>query len=582
MTPQAIQQMIVLGLQHQQAGRAAEAANAYQQILTQHPNHPEALHLLGLVVAQSGQIDAGLELIQRAIAANPSAANYHCNLASVFAGASRFDEAIAAAQKAVSLRPNYPQAMNNLGSALDSVGRSGEAIPILQQAVALAPNSVETLNNLGNALRKKDRNAEAMTVFRRALELRPGEAQTYNNLGSALRKNDQIDEAIAAFERAIAARPDFAEAHNNLGNALRDKGLTDRAISEFRRALELRPNLPHAHNNLAGALEELGHYQQAIDTYRQSIQLRPDHYMAHLNVGIALLRQGDFQQGWPEYEWRCRNPELSEVFGELKSPRWDGMNLDGRRILLQSEQGFGDTIQTVRYAPLVAGRGGRVILRCQPALMRLMQGAEGVEEIVSASDPPPAHDLHCPLLSLPMVFGTTSHNVPAKIPYLKAPDEAVSRYRSRLADEKRPKVGLVWAGRREHANDRNRSIDPKLLQPLLERKDICFISLQKEKTPRPPGELLDWTSELEDFSDTAALVQNLDIVISVDTAVAHLAGAVGTRTWLLLSHVPDWRWLIDRSDSPWYPTMCLFRQPRIGDWETPINQILSELTAAQP
>ncbi len=384
--------------------------------------------------------------------------------------------------------------------------------------------------------------------------------------------------------RRIALEPSYAEAHSNLGNALASNGQFDDAIAAHRQAIALKPNYAEAHSNLGNALAGKGQLDSAIAAHRQAIALNPNLSEAHKNLALALLARNDFQEGWEEYEWRWKCKELPFP-RDSAQPQWDGSSLEGRTILLHAEQGFGDAIQFIRYLPMVAQRGGKIIIACQGELQRLFQTmAEGCH-IVVVGPSPPAFDFHCPLLSLPRAFATTLANIPNIVPYLQADAEDARRWQRRLADHcSIVKVGLVWAGKAAHKNDRNRSMKLARLAPLAQAPGVLFFSLQKGeaavegKTPPASLELIDWTEELKDFADTAALIANLDLVIAVDTAVAHLAGAMGKPVWTLLPFVPDWRWMLERKDSPWYPSMRLFRQPSLGDWDSVVTRVAEALS----
>jgi hypothetical protein len=352
----------------------------------------------------------------------------------------------------------------------------------------------------------------------------------------------------------------------------------DESIVAFRRAVQIKPDYAEAHNNLSGALYQRGQIDEATAAAARAITLEPDYAEAHWTLALILLTQGNFAQGWREYEWRWRRDSFTTPRRNFPQPRWDGGDLHGERILLHAEQGIGDTLQFVRYAPMVAQRGGRVILECQRALKRLFSQLPGVEEIVEAGEPLPSFDLHCPLMSLPLVFQTELASVPASIPYLKSDAKLWAAWKSRLESESTGRrIGLAWAGSPTQRRDRNRSMKLAQLGPLARIPNAIFYSLQKGeagKEPPPQGlTIRDFTGELNDFADTAALLECLDLILTVDTAVAHLAGAMGKPVWTMLAFSPDWRWLLNRDDSPWYPTMRLFRQPRIGDWATPVSQI---------
>jgi Flp pilus assembly protein TadD len=512
-----LQQQFESGVSYHQAGRLAEAERIYREILAQQPNHAEASHLLGVLAGQVGRNDIAVELIRRAIA----------------------------------LRGDYAEAHSNLGIALKDKGQLDEAI----------------------------------TAFRQAIVLNPNLPEAHNNLGVALKDKGQLDEAMAACRRAIALRGNYAEAHNNLGIALRGQGQLDEAIAAYRQAIALNPNFPEAHSNLGHALRENGQLEDAVVAIHQAIALRPDFAEAHYNLGSTLLLWGNFEPGWEEYEWRWKCKGFPSSPRNFTQGQWDGGPLEGCTLLLHTEQGLGDAIQFIRYLPLVAQRGGKIIIECQADLQRLFRTTAERCQIVARGQPLPAFDFHCPLLSLPRVFGTNLANIPNIVPYLHADAEDAGRWQRRLA-EHAPlvKVGLAWAGSPAHEDDRNRSIKLARLAPLGQAPGVRFFSLQKgeaaveTKTPPPGLELVDWTEELKDFADTAALIANLDLVIAVDTAVAHLAGAMGKPVWVILQFMPDWRWLLDRDDSPWYPTMRLFRQPRRGDWDSVITRVVDALS----
>jgi tetratricopeptide (TPR) repeat protein len=474
------------------------------------------------------------------------------------------------------LRGDDAQCLFELANALLANGELAEAIGCYRQAVALRPEFAEAHNNMGVALRRTGAVDEAIASFGRALNLRLDFADAHNNLGIALCDKRDWNGAIACFHRAVSLRPDFADGHGNLGNALLGRGDVDAAVAGLSRAVALKPDSHGMHNNLANALCARGDIDAAMRHCRRSLALKGDYAEAHLSLALLLLLQGDFEHGWPEYEWRWKSKEHRTPAAKFSQPRWQGEDLGGRTILLHSEQALGDTLQMARYVPIVAERGGRVILACQGELVNLMRGLGGAEAVVDRSGTLPAFDVHCPLLSLPGILKT----MPTSVPYLRAPAAAVEKWRGRLAGEKRKKVGLVWAGRPDHPQDRQRSIRLEQLADLA-AANVCLLSLQKgpaARQSRPPAmRLIDWTDELTDWTDTAGLVDQLDLVISVDTAVAHLAGAMGKPVWVLVQFAPDWRWMLHRADSPWYPTMRLLRQRALNDWKAPLRQTAQDL-----
>ncbi|EDY22437.1 TPR repeat-containing protein [Chthoniobacter flavus Ellin428] len=617
-----LDQAFRLAVAHHQAGRLAEAEGLYRQILGAQPNHAGALHLLGVIADQVGRHEVAVELIQKAIALAPNVADFHSNLGAAQRNLGRFDEAMAEFRRAIQLQPDHADAHNNLGSALIAQGVLGEAVTVLRRTIELRPTLAEAHNNLGIALGGEGRGEEAVAACRRAVELQPGYANGYNSLGVALVNQRELAEAIAAFRRAIAVYPDYVEAYCNLGNALVDEGSLDEAVATCRRAIEIRPNHAEAHNNLGVALIAQGALQEAGDAFRRALELQPNQAESHSNLSVTLmaegrldeagaelcraielqpqaaqakfnyslqlLLQGDFEQGWPLYESRWGVGDLRFAKRDFPQPMWRGEPLHGQRVLIYAEQGLGDTLQFVRYAPLIAERGGHVILECQPELKSLFTSLEGVAEIIVIGDPLPDFELHCRMMSLPLAFGTRVETIPATIPYLRADPAGVRRWKERL-EGNALKVGLVWAGgmrpRQLNADriDRRRSVLLGQLAPFAEVPGVVFVSLQKgppaeqAKTPPVGMTLLDWSEELRDFAETAALVECLDLVITVDTAVAHLAGALGKPVWLLNRFDTCWRWLLGREDSPWYPTMRIFRQPKFGDWSSAIDQASAAL-----
>jgi tetratricopeptide (TPR) repeat protein len=639
-------QMLQVALSHHQAGRLQQAESLYRQILAQNPRHADALHLLGLIAYQMRRLEVAADLIGQAVALQPGSADFHCNLGSVLHSqglldkaiacyqralalqpglpeahnnlgnalrdaqrreeaiasyqqalvlkpdyaeahnqlgaalvmAGRLEEAIASFQRAVALQPGYAEAYNNLGKALLDAQRPEEAVAACRRAVALKPNYALALNNLGNALHVMQRTEEAVASYQQALALQPDYAEAHNNLGNALHDLRRLDEAVASYQQALARKPDYAEAHNNLGNALRDARRPEEAAGSCRRALELRPDYAEAHNNLGNALHDLRRLEEAVASYRRAVALQPDLLEAHNNLAMVLLLQGDFVGGWEQYTWRNQ----IKGFGHFPQPLWEGDDLAGRTILLHAEQGFGDTLQFIRYVPLVAKRGGRIIVECPPELHRLLQHGLGHHTLVARGQALPPFDLHCPLMDLPRVLGTTLETIPAEVPYVQADPALARSWQKRLvSDPHRLRIGLAWSGSPTHKNDHNRSLPPAALAPLAQLQGVSFYSLQKSpaagRSPPPGLNVVDYTAEFHDFADTAALFANLDLIITVDTAACHLAGATARPVWTLLPCVPDWRWLLDRTDSPWYPTMRLFRQPKAGDWDRVMAQVAAEL-----
>jgi Flp pilus assembly protein TadD len=461
---------------------------------------------------------------------------------------------------------------NTIQEALETAARhhrAGElpaAENIYRQVLALQPTDPDALHLLG-VLAAQVGNAEAIPLMRNAIAQRPVFPEAYAHLGNALHMRGEIGEAITCYQSAVAQLPGFPEAWSNLGHALTTAGESEEAIRCCRRALAQQPDLLDARNNLGEAFRSQGNLDQSIAEYRTAITLDPHYPEAHGNLAQALLQKGEFAEGFGEYEWRWRCDSFRAPRRSFPQPKWDGSDLAGRTILIHAEQGFGDTIQMSRFVPTVIEKGGRVILECPQPLVRLLRNAtwsKGAVVVSSESAADEKIDLHLPMMSLPFALRVRSvADIPREVPYLSAVPRALEG--SGL------KVGLVWSGSPTHVNDRNRSIPLQLFAPLA-RADVKFHSLQvgeaAAEAKRAPADLnlIDMSHEIRDFADTAGIVAALDLVISVDTAVAHLAGAMGKPVWLLLPFASDWRWMLDREDSPWYPTMRLFRQQRAGDW----------------
>ncbi len=570
-----------LALQHQQSGRTESAETIYRRILAVQPNHARAWHHLGFSLFARGRTDEALDAFRQAVLLQPDSLEAHLHLGNALAQAGRFADAGAAYRRALEIDPSCAVAQSNLGNTLREQGMLDEAIAAQRQAIALMPTYTLAHNNLGNALGAQGRWDEALGAYQRALELEPRHAPTHYNMGTTLARMRRWGEAEAAFRRALELQPAYFLAHLNLGNALKEQERWAEATEAYRTALKFQPENPVARTNLGAALAEQGRFDEAVRAYREVLATQPDYPLARLNHGLLALLHGDFAQGWPLYEARWDVfPDSRRSFAQ---PPWDGSAPEGKRILIHAEQGFGDSIQFARFVPLVAALGGEVIVECQPPLVDLMRGITNSGEVVPAGAPLPPFDFHVPMLSLPLIFRTTPDTIPQEVPYL-VPDAArVATWRERLGERSRLRVGLAWAGDPNHVRNRTRSLPIQDFQPLILMEGIDFFSLQKGPASQQierldhSARLIDHTSELGDFADTAALISGLDLVITVDTAIAHLAGALGKRVWTLLAFVPEWRWGLGSIATPWYPTMRLFRQPAPGDWRSVIADVHDEL-----
>ena len=598
---------------HHGAGRIDEAERVCRQILTVDPRNAAALHLLGLIEHRRGRPQEAVELVRAAIARNPRDPAFHHNLGNLLRAAQptealrcyeralvlapnsvdtlynlgnicqelgRLDRAIAYFERALRLRPDAIELHNNLGAVLQDSGRIDDAIACYRRALALQPGSPNTLDNLGGALRLQGLLDDAQDCFARALALSPDRAEALIGLGLVARDRHRVGEAVAFYQRALAAAPDHPAGLVNLGVALVELGRPAEAIAHYERALAIKPDEPEIHTNLGIALDHLGRHAEALARYERALVFAPDNATAHFNRAHALLASGRFAEGWPEYEWRFAVQRYDRKFVR---PAWSGEPLAGKTILIHAEQGFGDSLQFIRYVPAVAEQMGSVVLEAPTPLIRLFRSVAGVGQIVAAGDPLPDVDLHCPLLSLPRFFGTTLATIPAQVPYLSVPPAALGAWAERIGGGPGLRVGLVWSGSLVGVVDR-RPVDLRLLRPLLAIPGVRWFSLQVgdsagDLASLDDAAIVDLSPELSDFAETAAAVCCLDLVISIDTAVAHLAGALGRPTWVLLSYHPDWRWLIERSYSPWYPTARLFRQKVPGDWPGVIAEVAAALSA---
>ncbi|MCU0893302.1 MAG: tetratricopeptide repeat protein [Rhodospirillales bacterium] len=496
----------------------------------------------------------------------------------------RLDVADAVYREILRQAPDHPDASHLLGLVAHQRGDQAEAVRLIGRAMQANPANAAYANSFGLALLAQAQVEQAEAAFALAVARQPDLAEAHNNLGNARMARGNVVGAITAYRRAIALRGDYAEAHANLAAALRRAGDLPAARGAAERALAVRPGYVGALCTLGLIRHEQGEYEAALGIYDRALALAPQHATTRANRATLLLLLGRMEEGWREYEWRWLAPGFATRPRDFDRPAWDGSELGGRTILIHAEQGLGSAIQFVRYAPVVAARGGRVILECQPPLARLFASlVGGVEAIVRKGEPLPAFEVQAPLMSLPRLFATTLTTIPNAVPYLAAEEGLRALWRQRLAQLPAPRVGLVWAGNPNHANDRNRSLPARLLAPLLACPGLSFVDLQvgaaaAERAELPEGALAA-PGEVADFADTAAIVAELDMVISVDTAVAHLAGALAKPVWLLLPFVGEWRWLRERTDTPWYPTMRLFRQRSPGDWEGVVEAVREALEA---
>jgi tetratricopeptide (TPR) repeat protein len=528
-----------------EGGAAAE--DRYEAVLAQDPDNRSALHNLSVLRLRRGAFEDALRLLERLVERDPASAD----------------------------------ARNNLGAALQGLKRPAEAVPHLEKAVELDPKRPEIHYNLALAKQRLGRLAEARECCERALALRPDYPEANNTLAVLLSPNDP-ERALACFHRAIAVRPDYADAHNNLGIVLQQVGRYDEAAASYRRALAIKPDHADAHSNLGLALRNLNRHEEAIRCFEIAQAIKPDHVDAQLGEGLVRLAVGDYAAGWNKYTWRHLTANFSHGKKRPPQPLWLGnWDIAGKTILLHGEQGLGDTVMFARYVPLVAQRGAKVVLAVQRPLTAVMATLKGPALIRGQGEPVPPFDGFCPLPTLPLVFQTNVANIPADVPYLSAPADRVAKWQEILQALPRPRIGLMWAGATSPIY--RRTIALRQLQPLLALREFHFVALQKEVPAEDLPLLQDapmktFLGERQaDLADAAAMIALVDLVITIDTSIANLAGAMGKPTWVLLPFSADWRWMVGRADSPWYPTARLFRQPAPGDWDSVVTQVVQAL-----
>ena len=601
-------------------GDLPQAERIYADVLRRQPAHSDALHLLGLVAIQTGRAARGVDLIRQSIELNPKFASAHSNLSAALNELGRYEEGLASADRALALTSDAAEALSNRAGALNGLKRHEEALASCDRAIALRPASPEAYNNRGNALKELKRLDEALASYDKAIELKPGHAEAYANRGGilhelgrydealascdravefkpklavahigrgrALQELRRLDESLASQDKAVAIAPASAEAHFNRGNALREMRRFSDALASYDKAISLDAEFAGAYSNRANVLCQLGLTNAAIASSEKAIALKPDAAEMHVNHGIYLLTAGRYEEGLPEYEWRYRMPEL-RMKRSYAQPQWLGDDIAGKTLFVHSEQGLGDTLQFCRYLKLLEARGVHVRLAPQDSLKALLRTLSPTIDLVSFSDTMTGFDYHCYLASLPRLLGTTLGTIPADVPYLRADPKRVERWRERIG-KGGFKIGISWQGSTAKV-DVGRSFPVSLFAGLSRLPGVRLISLQKNEGAEqlgrlPPGMKVERLGEDFDagpdaFLDSAAVMECLDLVISSDTAIAHLAGALARPAWLVLKRVPDWRWLQHRDDSPWYPTLRLFRQVALDDWATVFGSMERELAA---
>jgi len=584
----AITELLNQAVQCHQNGQLSKAEALYHEALQREPNHAGIHHCLGIIGNQTDRPVMALEHVGAALEVSPDVAQFHNTLGIVLEKAGREKDAVQAYKQAIELNPTFAEAYNNLAIVWQSLDDYDKAIEASRQALTWLPEQSGFHNTLGYSLQQNGQNEQALESFKTAVKYQPNHPEPLNHMGVIYTELEQYDQAISCLRQAIALATDYAEAHNHLGMAYTGAGQLGDAIAAFKQALALEPDFIQALYNLGNAQLAQGHCDQAIRTFHQCLAMDPDYALAHWNLSHALLLDGQYEHGWTHYAWR-RHPDLDiEIYPyPLKGAAWDGQPFPNQRLLVHFEQGYGDSIQFARFLTQVKALGGTVIMQVRESLARVFETIDGIDELVTVDKTGFVdnieYDLHASLFDLPRLFNTTLDTLTGTA-YITCPQDLAESWKPRIKSNLF-KVGLVWAGSPIHGNDKNRSCDLAQWPPLMDLPNIQWVSLQKG----PGAEQLDQSSfsqkitdlndTIHDFGDTCAAIEQLDLIITVDTSVLHLAGAMGKPTWALLPHAPDWRWLQNRTDSPWYRSVTLFRQKTPGHWEDVLQEVRSRLAS---
>jgi tetratricopeptide (TPR) repeat protein len=572
----SIQEILIAAAELHRRRDLADAERAYRQVLQLDAGNVDAHHLLGVLLFETGRTDEALPEFDRALKINPNFANAHYNLGRALAELGRFNESIVAYRRAIEHQPDFTHAHYNLGNLFTQLRRQDEAIQCFRRAIASDPNYPKAYTNLGHLLLKRE-DPEATACFEKAAALEPNSITGLLNLSKALRQKGDLVSAEKSIDRALTLDAECAGAFSELGMIRREQAKLDDALTMLHKANRLQPNDSEILSNLALVYMALEQFEETIAMFKRAIEINPDFSEARLNLGITYLLTGDLDRGWPQYDYRYRSK-----LEPTQRPRWDGGTLSGKTILLYPEQGMGDSIQFIRFGALLKERDARVLFGCPESLLRLFKTCPGIDLVLPDRSPLPPFDCHARLLSLPGLLGINLSNIPATVPYLFPPNELVEAWGARLAHLDGFKVGIAWQGNPKHKGDRQRSVKLAQFEPLSRIDGVRLVSLQQgfgvEQIAQAGGNVQIYDpGPLGDFLESAAVIRNLDLVITVDSAIAHLAGALGVATWVALPRAPDWRWMLGREDSPWYPSMRLFRQERAGEWEPMFAKIVHSI-----
>lgn len=565
-------------------GRQEEGEAELRLVVRLKPEMVDGHYGLGNLCSAQGKFDEAVEHYQRALRLVPRDANIRTNFGNAYLRMGKTDEAFAQYRQALEFDPKNIDAHLNMGTAYLGKGEWEKALASYEQVLVVEPRHALAYYNIGVCYQRQKKYAEAQSAYEKALAIEPDSKTVTLNLISALRFQKKYADSEEYCRKMIAHHPEYAEGYCGIGDIYFDQDDFEPAIEYYQKAIERKPDYAEAYSNLGCVYSKMGRMEEAERFYNKAIASDPDHVNAHCNLSFLQLTLGDYENGLYHHEWRFRHSSGAAPL--YPGEQWKGQNLKGERVLLYGEQGLGDSLQFLRYLPQVRQAGATVLLAIQHPLRRLVEQIDGIAEYYYPGDLFKPYDYQCALMSLPKAFHTTPETIPATVPYLKVPKEAQEAADALEWPEKGLRVGLVWAGNPNHTNDANRSIPLKALAPLWQVEGVHFYSLQMgagtAQLAEAAGPLIDLTPGIEDFADTAARLMKLDLLIAVDTSVVHMAGALGRPIWMMIPYVPDWRWFLDRSDSPWYPSMRLFRQTEIGDWASvvePIRAALTERTA---
>ncbi|MCP4455350.1 MAG: tetratricopeptide repeat protein [Planctomycetes bacterium] len=581
-------------IQCHQNGQLSQAEALYREALQLEPAHAGIHHCLGIIGNQTNRSAMALEHVTAALEVSPDVAQFHNTLGIVLEKAGRDQEAVKAYEQAIELNPTFAEVYNNLAIVWQSLGHYDKAIEASKQALTLLPEQSGFHNTLGYSQQQDGQTQQALDSFGNALKYEPNHPEPLNHMGVIYTELEQYNQAISCLKQAIALATNYAEAHNHLGMAYNGVGRIGAAITAFEKAVALEPDFVQARYNLGSAQLTQGHCDQAIETLRECLTRDPNYARAHWNLAHALLLDGQYEQGWPHYAWR-RHPDLNiKTYPcPLRGPAWNGEPFPNKRLLVHFEQGYGDSIQFARFLTQAKALGGTLIMQVRDSMARVFETIDGIDELITVGETGTTEDIeydfHTSLLDLPGLFNTTLDTLPGT-PYIACPQDLARSWQPRITSD-HLKVGLVWAGSPIHGHDKDRSCGLSLWAPLMDVPGIAWYSLQKglgaEALQQSPfsQKITDLGEAIADFGDTCAAIEQLDLVISVDTSVLHLAGAMGKPTWGLLPRAPDWRWLQERSDSPWYRHVTLFRQTLPEHWDDVMQDVasrLANLTSSKP